>query len=155
MLVYILANIVNVILQTIRSLATVKCGKVLASLSNALAYGFYTFIIVLTALDGISLVMKCVIVGASNLLGVFIVKLVEERLRKDRLWEIKCTCRTDIAGIIDFELTNNNISHNFYKIDDRHIGFNIYANTQNESLFVKEIIKDYGCKYFASESKIL
>ena len=154
MLVYILANIVNVILQTIRSLATVKCGKVLASLSNALAYGFYTFIIVLTALDGISLVMKCVIVGASNLLGVFIVKLVEERLRKDRLWKIEINCRDRHADSLDRELTARDIPHNYIDKVGYHCIFNIYAKTQAESLLVKEIIDKYNCKYFITESKV-
>ena len=42
LLVFIFANIVNVIIQTIKSLCTIKCGKGMAALVNALAYGFYT-----------------------------------------------------------------------------------------------------------------
>ena len=32
-------NVVNVIIQTVKSLATVKCGKTVAAMVNALAYG--------------------------------------------------------------------------------------------------------------------
>jgi len=38
-LTFIILNIVNVILQTCKSLATVKCGKFGAALVNAVAYG--------------------------------------------------------------------------------------------------------------------
>ena len=42
LLVFIILNIINVVLQTVKSLATVKCGKGVAAIVNALAYGLYT-----------------------------------------------------------------------------------------------------------------
>ena len=50
-IIFIVANILNVILQTVKSLATVKCGKGSAALINAVSYGFYTYVIVLTVCD--------------------------------------------------------------------------------------------------------
>ena len=43
---FILLNILNVIIQTVKSLATVKCGKTVAALVNAVAYGLYTIVVV-------------------------------------------------------------------------------------------------------------
>ena len=154
MVTYIVVNIVNVILQTVRSLATVKCGKGLASLANALAYGFYVFVIVLTAIDGISIIMKCLIVGLTNLVGVFAVKLVEEKLRKDRLWKIEITCKARNTERLHNALTRKEIPHNFIENIGSYSIFNIYAQTQAESLLIKEIIDKYDCKYFITESKV-
>ena len=34
LIIFILLNIVNVIIQTVKSLATIKCGKTMASIVN-------------------------------------------------------------------------------------------------------------------------
>ena len=48
---FVILNIVNVIIQTVKSLATVKCGKTVASIVNAIAYGLYTVVVVYTVCD--------------------------------------------------------------------------------------------------------
>ena len=42
LIIFIVLNIFNVIIQTVKSIATVKCGKGAAALINAVAYGLYT-----------------------------------------------------------------------------------------------------------------
>ena len=78
-------NILNVVIQTIKSIATIKCGKTAAALINALAYGLYTYIVVLTMCD-LPLLAKCLIVAGCNFVGVWVVKYFEEKARKDKLW---------------------------------------------------------------------
>ena len=90
LILFIVLNIVNVIIQTVKSLATVKCGKTVAAIVNAVAYGLYTYVIVLTVCD-LPLWLKVVVVGACNLVGVFCVKWGEEKARKDKLWEVRAT----------------------------------------------------------------
>ena len=46
LLVFIGLNIANVIIQTVKSIATVKCGKGVAAIVNAVAYGLYTVVTV-------------------------------------------------------------------------------------------------------------
>ena len=43
---YVLFNVLNVIIQTIKSIVTIKCNKYIASIVNAVAYGLYTYIII-------------------------------------------------------------------------------------------------------------
>ena len=43
---FIILNVVNVLIQTVKSICTVKCGKVVASIVNALAYGLYTYVVI-------------------------------------------------------------------------------------------------------------
>ena len=94
LIIFILLNIVNVIIQTVKSLATIKCGKTMASIINALAYGLYTVVVVYTMCD-LPLWSKAVIVGLCNLVGVYVVKLIEEKSRKDKLWKGECTIPND------------------------------------------------------------
>lgn len=84
LLSYVIFNVLNVIIQTTKSIVTIKCNKWIAAIVNAVAYGLYTYIIVLTASD-IDLWFKIIITALSNLVGVFIVKYIEEKKRKSRL----------------------------------------------------------------------
>lgn len=154
LLTFIILNIVNVVLQTIKSLATVKCGKGVAAVVNALAYGLYTYVIIYTNAD-LPMFTKACVVALTNLIGVYIVKSVEEKMRKDKLWKIECTVATYSYKKFIEELTHTNISFNDYSIDKYYHGFNIYAYKQSESQKIKEILKKYNVKYFVSESKIL
>ena len=77
LILFIVMNIVNVVLQTVKSIATIKCGKLMAGLINAVAYGLYTYIVVLTMCD-LPLLAKCLIVALANFVGVYVVKLIEE-----------------------------------------------------------------------------
>ena len=92
LIVFIVLNIVNVIIQTVKSIATIKCGKGMASVVNAIAYGLYTVVVVYTVCD-LPLWLKVVVVGLCNLVGVFCVKWGEEKARKDKLWKVEATVK--------------------------------------------------------------
>ena len=83
LMLFIALNIVNVVVQTVKSICTVKSGKVVAALVNAGAYGLYTIVVVYMLCD-LPLMWKAGIIAACNLVGVFFVKLIEEKSRKDR-----------------------------------------------------------------------
>ena len=152
--VFIIANIINVIIQTIKSLCTVKCGKTVAAVVNAIAYGFYTYVIVLTVCD-LPLWLKVVVVGACNLVGVFIVKWCEEKARKDKLWEVRATVYEPYTESLHHDLESANIPHNYIPNIGKYTIFNIYCETQAESKRVKDLLDYHKAKYFVSESKTL
>ena len=149
---FVVFNILNVIIQTIKSIATIKCGKTVASVVNAVAYGLYTYIVVLTMCD-LPLLWKCLIVAGCNFIGVFTVKWFEEKARKDKLWKVEVTIPTKYLTAVDFDLRA--VPHSYIKMSDKHTLFNFYCATQAESRKVKDICDQYGAKYFASESKTL
>ena len=152
--IFILLNVANVIIQTIKSIATVKCGKVGASLTNAVAYGLYTIVTIYLMCD-LPLMWKAVIVALCNLVGVFVVKWAEERLRKDKLWKIEATVRNAYTEALHETLTARGISHNYIPDLGKYTVFNLYCETQTESKFAKEILDRHKAKYFVSESKTL
>lgn len=154
---FIILNIVNVIIQTVKSIATIKCGKYMAAFVNAVAYGLYTVVVVYTVCE-LPLWVKVLVVAAANLVGVFVVKLIEEKSRKDKLWKIEVTVPNQGIWPEDddclIELRNANISMNYIDIN-KYILINCYCATQAESKVVKEILNKYDAKYFVSESKVL
>lgn len=153
LIVFIILNITNVIIQTIKSLVTVKCGKTAAALINAAAYGLYTYVIVLTVCD-LPLWLKAIIVGACNLVGVYVVKLIEERARRDKLWKVEATIPVEIAEKVKHDLRANGLPHNYIDIEKYYL-FNVYCENQEQSKVAKVILDYYNAKYFVSENKSL
>lgn len=152
--VFIVLNVLNVIIQTVKSIATVSWGKIGASVTNALAYGLYTIVVVYMNADGLGLFWKALIIGVANLVGVYVVKLVEEKGRKDKLWKVEATITIENRMFLHNELNTMGISHNFL-LSGKYVIFNCFCSTQKESLIVKELLAKYKAKYFVSESKIL
>lgn len=154
LIIFITLNIANVIIQTIKSIATVKCGKLIAALTNAVAFGLYTVVTVYMLCD-LSLGLKALIVALCNLVGVYIVKLFEEKARKDKLWKIETTVDKCYRNDLHNALTVADIPHNYIDNVGRYAVFNIYCATQEQSAKVKLCLEMYNSKYFVSETKIL
>lgn len=150
-LLFALCTAVNVILSTIKSILTVKGGKLSASFINALTYGFYSYVIVLTSADGMPIWLKMAITAICNFVGVYLVKWIEEKARKDKLWKVELTVPTKYTNTIDFDL--HDVPHSYIKLSDKHTLFNFYCATQKESAKVKSIANQYEAKYFVAESK--
>ena len=151
--VFIGLNVANVIIQTIKSIATIKCKPMSAAVINAVAYGLYTVVLVYMVCD-LPLWAKVVVVGGANLVGVYLVKVFEEKGRKDKLWAIRFTVKDNEREEVINKLKEKEISH-YYHIVGNHTVFETFCNSQKETLKVKEIVNQYGAKYFVAESKIL
>ena len=151
---FIIFNILNVIIQTVKSIATVKCGKMVAAVVNALAYGLYTYIVILTMCE-LSTITKAVIVALCNLVGVYVVKMCEEKARKDKLWKVEATIEKCYRDDLIHGLTNSDIPFNYIDNIGRYTIFNVFCATQEQSLKVKNYLDLYNAKYFVSESKTL
>ena len=152
LLTFIIASIVNVILQTIKSLVTIKCGKWLSALVNAVVYGFYTWVVVLTVCD-LSLWTKIIITAITNFIGVWVVKWGEEKTAKDKMWKFELAIPYDKATAAHENLKDMNIPHNFVYVGSWCM-FNCYCMTQADSDKAVEVAKTLGGKYSAYESKV-
>ena len=151
---FIIFNIINVIIQTIKSIATIKCGKVVAALVNAVAYGLYTYVVILTMCD-LPLLAKCLIVAGANFVGVYVVKLIEEKARKDKLWKVEATVHAEMVAPLHNALKDCGIAHNYIEGVGQYTIFNIYCPTQADSIEVRKVLESKNAKYFVSESKTL
>jgi hypothetical protein len=147
---FIVLSILNVILNTIKSIVTVKGSPLVASLVNGLTFFVYTYVIIFTNCE-LNMHLKAIITAVVNIIGVYVVKLIEEKARKDKLWKIEMTIPTQYTTAVDFDLAE--IPHNYIRLSDKHTLFNFYCATQKETIKVKEIVNQYGAKYFISETK--
>lgn len=155
-LIFAIATIVNVILSTIRSITTIKGGKWLSATTNAICYGFYPLIVMLTAKDTVSIIVNMTITAVANFICVWIIKLVEEKARKDKLWKVEMAIPNEYANEVIERLkgTGNWIPFNYHYLGKWCI-FNCYCDTQNQTAFAKNLAKEFNGKISAYESKSL
>ena len=159
LVLFIVLTVLNVIIGAAKSIVTIKGTKMAAATLNAVAYAVNTVAVFYTADENLDLISKIVIVAITNFIGVYVVKLVEEKNTKDKLWKIECTVDAQLFETIEALLTDNKVAHKRVEgIDDgvtQCTVFSIYAKTKEQSTKVKELLKNYKVKYFIVESQIL
>lgn len=152
---FIILSIINVVFSTIRSITTIKSGKTVASLISGGYFAFYNIMLIWTVAN-FPMWQKCLITFVCNVIGVWVVKFAEEKMRKDKLWKVELTVKTDKVVDLQTMLTKAKIPYNSIITSDRvYAIFNIYCATQEQSIAVKELAKNFRAKYFVSESKTL
>jgi hypothetical protein len=157
LLLFIVLNIFNVILQTVKSIITIRCGKTASAIINAIAYGLYTIVTIYLLCD-LPLLWKAGIVALCNFVGVWVVKFFEEKARKDKLWKVEATIQNVIyfTDYIKEECEKNKVPYSILNVENvDYVVFNFYCATQEKSRIVKQICDECNAKYFVSESKTL
>ena len=153
LITFIILSIINVIFSTVRSIVTIKGNKVTASFISGGYFAFYNIMLLYTVAD-FPMWQKCVITFVCNVIGVFIVKFIEEKSRKDKLWKVEVTIpRVEASRLINY-LENSELSYNYVDINKYYL-FNFYCPTQRQSAEVKKLLDNFDAKYFVSESKTL
>ena len=152
---FAIMTIINVTLSTIRSLCTIKGGKWLSAITNAVCYGFYPLIVMLTAKDTVTIWVNMIITAVANFVCVWIIKFIEEKARKDKLWKFEATFEHNEKRleIIKESCELHEIPYNYIDIGKYYI-INFYAKSQEESEIIKAFIDSHNGKYFVSESKL-
>ena len=153
LITFILLNIANVIIQTAKSIITIKCGKTAAALANAVAYGLYT-VVTIYMLCELPLATKALVVAGCNLVGVYVVKYFEEKARKDKLWKVEVTIPAEQAEQMIEDCKYYGFTYNYVNIEKWYL-FNFYCPTQKDSANVRKLLHSYDAKYFVTESKNL
>lgn len=154
LIIFIILSIVNVVFSTVRSITTIKSGKTIASLISGGYFAFYNIMLIYTVAN-FPMWEKCLITFVCNVVGVWVVKFVEERITKDKLWKVEASILNNYKEKVIGILTKAEIPFNYIEGVGKYTIFNIFCSTQEQSMAIKEILKTYRAKYFVSESKTL
>ena len=90
-IIFTVCSLVNVILSTMKTILTVRSTKVVASVVNAVTYGFYA--IVVKQLASLDLTVTVIVTIATNLIGVYLSMWLMDKMKKDCLWKISVTTK--------------------------------------------------------------
>ena len=152
-LIFIIATIINVTLCTVRALCTIKGGKWLSATMNAICYGFYPLIVMLTAKGTVDIIANMIITAVVNFVFVWLIKFIEEKARKDKMWKVEMAIPLMKADVAETSLVYSPISYNYNRLG-KWVVFNCYCETQADTKICVDIAKQFGGKISAYESKI-
>ena len=148
-IIFTVCSLVNVILSTMKTILTVRSTKVVASIINAVTYGFYA--IVVKQLASLDLTVTVIVTIATNLIGVYLSMWLMDKMKKDCLWKISVTTKNkSIAKKIenfDIEYTMSPIQ---YK-QETYYSIEIFSKNQKDSTIIKNILNEYKVKYNVTE----
>lgn len=150
---FAIMTIINVTLSTIRSLCTIKGGKWLSAITNAVCYGFYPLIVMLTAKDTVDIWLNMLITAIANFVCVWIIKFIEEKARKDKMWKVEIAVPFTEQEYVDNCLDTLLIPHNYQQMGKWCV-FNCYCAKQNDTYTVQNLCKNVNGKISAYESKL-
>lgn len=157
LIIFTILTVINVVLSTAKSILTIKGGMWVAAFMNAFTYGVYTYLVFFTADDTLTLWQKAVITFICNFVGVLLVKWIEEKATKEKLWVFLATAKTDLAELhkVDEMLKQANIKLLYNEVVKNELySLQIFSNSQKESRMIESILENYNINYCAVETKM-
>ena len=143
---FIIATLINVILSTLKSVITVKGGRWVASITNAIAYGFNT--ICIKSISDVELWVAILVTVVSNLVGVYIALTILKKFEKERLWKITITVPTESLKDLKQDLKNANLGFIAYETSyEKYKVVDVFSNGKEESRTLKQLLTKYKAKY--------
>lgn len=154
-LIFTVCSLVNVMLNTAKTIIMYRNDKLSSAFINSVTYGFYVVLVVLMA-GNMPLWVKVVITAGTNFVGVWLSMCIMDRFHKDKLWEVRATSSVEDGTEIEKLLIDAKIGYTkLQTVDNVRAVFNIYCPDQKTSAAVKTILNQYHVKYFVSETKSL
>lgn len=151
-LLFTVLTIVNVIIQTVKSLCTVRCSTLVSASVNAIAYGLYTFVIFFTTAGGMSLWLKAVITAVANFFGVYIANYLFSKLfAKEVRWKVEISVPKTEAEQFRRDLSANGLEYYNCGSFENWVALAVFCPDKKASECLKELLPD-NVKYNIVES---
>lgn len=148
-IVFFICSLINVMLSTLKIILTVKASKGVATIINAITYGFYA--IVVKQLASLDLITTVTVTIVTNIIGVYVSMCLLEKTKKDCLWKISVTTKdnTLVEKLEKFSISYvmNPVQYKkqtYYNID-------VFSENQKDSSIIENILKEYKVKYNITE----
>ena len=143
-IVFFICSLINVMLSTLKTILTVKASKGVATIINAITYGFYA--IVVKQLASLDLITTVTVTIITNIIGVYVSMWLLEKTKKDCLWKISVTTKdnTLVEKLEKFSISYvmNPVQYKkqtYYNID-------VFSENQKDSSIIENILKEYKVK---------
>lgn len=148
-------SLFNVIMQTVKSLCTIKSSTFVSACVNALAYGVYVYVIVFTNSEGLPLWGKALITAGANFIGVYIANFMFQKIFSGEVaWVVSASIpqekyNTFKEGLLEYEIPFHCYGYNS---DKEFILTDIYCATKEDSKALKRLLP-HNAMYNISENR--
>lgn len=151
LLIFIVIQLITTIVSTAKTILTVQASKVTASIVNAFSYTLGAILTKLITKQDLKVIIA--VTFFSNLVGVYIAKLIIEKTRKTRLWIVNATVKSGLRKQVEKDLLDRSIQYALLKARNNRDFFTIFSNSKGESILIKEILEKYAIRHSIIESE--
>jgi hypothetical protein len=159
--VFFICSLINVALNTLKTIIMHKEEKTSSTIINAITYGFYAIIVVMTA-SALDLWITILITILANAIGVYGSMWVLEKFKQDSLWEIVATVQNvqlfptqDSKSYLEDVLSINKLSFNCIETNKpNEYVYHIYSENQYQSNLIKSFLDNVSAKYIVHEERV-
>ena len=146
-ILFIILQIVNVVLSTIKSLILIKGYKWASIIANTIYFGVYTAVLKqLTLIDNICLLI--IITMAANFFGTWVGIVITDKVRKADLWTIATVVKKEYVKDYKQALNEAKIKYISYQTTwDECAAIDIFSENRSQSKTIKEILLRFNAKY--------
>lgn len=150
LILFVILNLINVILGTMRSILTVKASPTVAMLINTISYTFNSCIVKLITNQSFAIVL--ITTAATNIIGVYIAKYLVNFGKKDSLWVVDVTTQKNNSIQRDLDLLK--IQYSVFNISNSdYCNIRLYSYSKTDSRRIKKVLSLYNVKYNIVETK--
>lgn len=140
-------TIANTIIQTVKSLCTVRCSNLVSACVNAVAYGLYTFVIFFTTADGMNLWAKAGITAIANFFGVYIANFLFNKIfAKTTRWKVEVSIPERATINFEYHLKRVGLEAYVCGYSENWRAYAVFCEDKKDSTNLKAILPD-GAKY--------
>lgn len=146
-ILFIILQVINVILSTIKSIVMIKGSKWGAIIANTVYFGVYTAVLKqISAIDDLALLV--IITMLANFFGTWVGIVITDKLRKADLWIVKTVIRIGYAKDYKKALNEAGIKYISYQTTwDEYTAIDIFSESRTQSKKIKEILVKFKAKY--------
>jgi hypothetical protein len=108
----------------------------------------------LTAKDTVGIIVNMVITAVANFVCVWVIKLIEEKSRKDKMWKVEMAIPKEGKDLVSAMLDRKGIPHNYVEVGS-WVMFNCYCDRQEDTQICVDTAKRLKGKISAYESQNL
>lgn len=148
--IFIAIQLVNVIVSTIKSILTVNGSPLTASVWNSVSYTLGAVVTKMLTQQSFEVII--VVSMLTNLLGVYIAKVIIEKARKDHLYTINATLRCHSQEFVESELQRRGIQYTLLPAVNDRMLLCAFSYSKAESAIVKEILDHENVRFTVTDS---
>lgn len=140
-ILFTILTVVNVVIQTVKSLCTVRCSTFTSACVNALAYGLYVYVIFFTTSEGMPLWAKAGITAIANFFGVYAANIIFEKLfAKTVRWKIEVSIPNELNRQFEGYLNDMEFEWCFCGWGNNWTNYAVFCPDKNASAALREIL---------------
>lgn len=148
-IIFFICSLINVMLSTLKTILTVKASKGVATIINAITYGFYA--IVVKQLASLDLITTVTVTIITNIIGVYVSMWLLERTKKDCLWKISVTTKDNTLVEKLEKFTISYVMNPVQYKKQTYYNIDVFSENQRDSSIIENILKEYKVKYNITE----